>query len=198
MARPGKARRRRGLDRLLILGIDPAQHCGFALYESSEPLPLIIPGVLRTTGEDYEQRAADLGLKLTKLIRRRRPHFVAIEAPLRVQPGKKTPMKFMGEELPEEKVGSGLNAVISSNQMVGACCAVIGAFGIPFEMISSFTWRKSFLGFGRRPEWGRNDWKRAARQRCEQLRIPVTNDDMAEAVGVAFAGAGCVSFKMLR
>lgn len=183
---------------MLILGLDPAQSCGWAYYEATEPLVLIEPGVLRSKGEDFEQKAANLGYQLSRLIKRRRPNFVALEMPLRIQPVTKTAVKFMGEELEEQRHQSGLNAVISSNQMVGACVGVIGAFGIPFEMISSYTWRKSFLGFGRRPEWKRADWKRAARERCHQLRIPVTNDDMAEAVGVAFGGSGCVSFKMLR
>ena len=104
----------------------------------------------------------------------------------------------MGEQVEEQAVGSGLNAVISSNQMVGACSAIIGAYGIPFECIAPVSWRAQFLGFGRRPGWQRKDWKKAVRERCQQLKITVTNDDMADAVGVAFAAKACQTLKLLE
>lgn len=184
----------------MILGLDPSQSCGWALYDPDPGISLaaIRAGVLKAFGESYEHKSASLGFSLMKLIKANRPDFVAIEMPLRMQPGGKRPIKFMGEEVEEAAAGSGLNAVISSNQMVGACAAIIGAYNIPFECIAPVTWRTQFLGFGRRTGWARKDWKRAVRQRCQQLRIEVTNDDMADAVGIAFAAKACQTFKMLQ
>lgn len=183
---------------MLILGLDPAQNCGYALYENTANLSAIRPGVLRAIGDDYEHKAASLGFSLMKLIKADRPDFIVIEMPIRSQPAKQVrKVKFMGEERAEEASGSGLNAVISSNQMVGACAAIIGAYNIPFECIAPVSWRKQFLGFGTRPGWQRKDWKRAVRERCGQLKIIVTNDDMADAVGIAFAGSGSQTLKML-
>ena len=182
----------------LILGLDPSQKTGWALYDTASPLSSIRCGVLKAIGDDYEHKSASLGFALMKLIKADRPDFIAIEMPIRTQPGPpKRTVKFMGEDKIEEGGGSGLNAVISSNQMVGACAAIIGAFNIPFECIAPVTWRTQFLGFGRRPGWQRKDWKKAVRDRCGQLKIAVSNDDMADAVGVAFSGSACQTLKML-
>lgn len=184
---------------MLILGLDPSQQTGYALFDTSRDLSAIRAGTLRAVGDDYEHKSATLGYALMKLIKADRPDFIAIEMPIRTQPGtKKRKVKFMGEEQVEEASGSGLNAVISSNQMVGACAAIIGAYGIPFECIAPVTWRSQFLGFGRRPGWQRKDWKRAVRERCQGLKIIVTNDDMADAVGIAFAGRACQTLRMIE
>lgn len=185
----------------LILGLDAAQATGYALYDPSPSVPLaaIKAGVLKAVGESYEEKAAALGFALMKLIKANRPDFVAIEMPIRTQPGAiKRHVKFMGEQVEEQASGSGLNAVISSNQMVGACMGIIGAYGLPFEAIAPVTWRTQFLGFGRRTGWQRKDWKRAVRERCQQLKITVTNDDQADAVGIAFAAKACQTWRMIQ
>lgn len=182
-----------------ILGLDPSQTTGWALYDTEAHLSSIRAGVMRVSRAEggYEVKAAELGRQLTRLIRDERPDFVAMEEPLRTMPAGRKPVKFMGEELEQTESVGGVLAVISSNQMAGACSAIIGAFGIPFATISSATWRKQFLGFGKRPGWARADWKKACRERCKTLRIVVTNDDMADAVGVAFAGAGMQQAKIV-
>lgn len=185
---------------MIILGLDPSQATGWALYDTSAPLSAIRAGTIKVVGDDYEHKAASLGLGLVKIIKADRPDFIAIEMPLRAAPRPpKRKARFMGEETKEEMPsGPGLNALISSNQMVGAISAIVGAYRIPFEMIKDSVWRRQFLGFGTHKGWQRKDWKRAVRERCMQMRITVTNDDMADAVGVAFAGAACQTFKMLK
>lgn len=183
---------------MLILGLDPSQTTGYAYYEPGESLSTINVGTIRAAGGSYEVKAATLAQGLVRLIAQRRPDFIAMEMPLRTAPGVKRKKSFMGEEQEAQESFGALNAVISSNQMVGACAAIIGAYKIPFEMIAPITWRKHFLGFGRKPDWGRKDWKRATRQRCEQLKIRVTNDDQADAVGIAVAGEACQIFKSLK
>lgn len=184
---------------MLILGLDGAQNTGWALYDVNASLSAVKAGVIKATGDDYEHKAASLGLGLVRLIKADRPDFIVIEMPIRSQPARQVrKIKFMGEDHVEEATGSGLNAVISSNQMVGALSAIIGAYQIPFETIAPVTWRKQFLGFGTRPGWQRKDWKKAVRERCAQMRITVTNDDMADAVGIAFAGASLQTFRMMK
>ncbi|MFC6487341.1 hypothetical protein [Nitratireductor sp. GCM10026969] len=184
---------------MLILGLDPSQQCGYALYDTTANISAIRCGVLRAKGDFYEAKAADLARQLVKLIKTERPGFVAMEMPLRMQPGGKArKTKFMGEDVEEEQPkGSGINAVISSNQMVGSLIGIVGAYGLPFEIMSPSNWRKAAYGFGTRPGWGRADWKKHARQKCSQVRITVTNDDMAEACWIAFAGASSQTFKMI-
>lgn len=183
---------------MIILGLDQAQNCGYALYDTKAPLSAIRVGVIRAKEEKsdkYEDMSARLGLELMKLLKTERPDFVALEQPIRTMPGgggkKKTKVKFMGEAQTVEKtVGGGMNAVISSNQMTGAAASIVGAFRIPFMTIAPVTWRKCFLGFGTRPGWERDDWKRAARERCSSLKIKVTNNDQSDAVGIV-VGASC-------
>lgn len=183
---------------MIILGLDQAQTCGFAIYDTNAPLSAIRVGVIRAKEEKsdkYEDMSARLGLELMKLLKVERPDFVALEQPIRTMPGGggkvKAKVKFMGEEQTVEKaVGGGMNAVISSNQMTGAAAAIVGAFRIPFMTIAPVTWRKTFLGFGTRPGWERDDWKGATRARCTALKIKVTNNDQSDAVGVA-VGASC-------
>lgn len=178
---------------MIILGLDQAQNCGFAIYDTNAPLSAIRVGVIRAKEEKsdkYEDMSARLGLELMKLLKVERPDFVALEQPIRTMPGGggkvKAKVKFMGEEQTVEKaVGGGMNAVISSNQMTGAAAAIVGAFRIPFMTIAPVTWRKTFLGFGTRPGWERDDWKGATRARCTALKIKVTNNDQSDAVGVA-------------
>ncbi|MEO3387343.1 hypothetical protein [Mesorhizobium sp. CAU 1741] len=184
----------------LILGLDGAQNTGWAQYDTNASLSAIRAGVLRSAGDDYEHKAASLGLGMVRLIKENRPDFIVIEMPIRSMPAARQQRKvrFMGEERIEESSVGGLNAVISSNQMVGALAAIIGAYQIPFETIAPVTWRKQFLGFGTHKGWARKDWKKAVRERCRQLKIDVTNDDMADAVGIAFAGSSLQSFKMMQ
>lgn len=184
---------------MIILGLDIAKTTGWALYDTKSNLSSIIAGTLKADGENFEERSANFGNGLMNLIKKYRPHMIGIETPLRMAPmAPKRKMKFMGDELEDEaSAGGGINAVISSNQLVGAASGVIGCFQIPFITISSVTWRKSFLGIGTHKGWVRKDWKKAARDRCDQLKIRVTNDDQSDAVGVAFAASGTQMAKML-
>jgi hypothetical protein len=81
--------------------------------------------------------------------------------------------------------------------LVCAAVAIIAAYRIPWETISSQTWRKVFLGMGRSPGFDRAMWKRAAVERCRALKIAVKNADAAEAVGISIAGASCQRFRMI-
>lgn len=182
---------------MIILGLDVAQKTGSALYDDSRPLSAIEAGVLKAVGQDYEDKSAALARALFILVREAKPDLIAIEMPIRTQPTGRRTVKMMGEEQVVEG-GSGLNAVISSNQLVGAVAAVCGIKAIPFVTIAPATWRRAFLGFSRKPGWGRKDWKKAVREQCARERIVVTNDDMADAVGVAVAAKNTDTYRMLQ
>lgn len=205
---------------MLILGLDPSQKAGYALYDPSEPLSAMRCGTLRIDASkgDFEGNAGLLGRALVGVLRERRnpqtgkpilPDFAVVEAAPR-QPagffrkgGGKPTVKFMGQEMvtqdgdTEAPIGGGLQSTLSTNQMAAALCAILGAYKIPFETMRDSEWRKAAFGFGKRAGWSRPDWKRHARQMCAQSKIVATNDDMAEACWIAFAGAGCQRFKML-
>jgi hypothetical protein len=188
----------------IILGLDGAQCTGFAYYDTQRSLASIRAGLIRATGESYEEKAIDLHRKLLVMMREQRPDFVAIEMPLRAQPGGKRVQTFMGEAQ-EVEGGSGVNAVISSNQMVSALACAAGAKGIPRIVIAVNSWRPLFYGKGFKPPMNavkergkivqKPDWKGAAVAMCAQLKIPVPNHDAAEAVGIAFAASGTPAFK---
>lgn len=178
----------------LILGIDPATRTGFAIYDDDKPPSAIRAWSVTLKGGSDELKAAQAGAVLVDVIQEYRPDFVAIEAPLKnVVQHKKRSQTMFGEE-----TSSTINpaSVILPCLITGAFLGNVGGFGLPWTTIPVSTWRKQFHGSGRRPGWKRDDWKKAARQRCDQLRISVKNDDAAEAVGVAFAAPSTDVFKM--
>lgn len=195
----------------LILGLDPSQKTGWALYDTTCQPSAIRCGVLKVKGEagEFEHNAGILGRLLKDLIKDgiARPHFAVIERAPR-QPygsfraGKPSTIKFMGEEVAAQDGdvggGNGLQSTLSTNQMAAALASVLGCFNIPFETMTDSEWRKAAYGFGRRSGWTRPDWKRHARQTCHQMRISVTNDDMAEACWIAFAGKASQTFRMMQ
>jgi hypothetical protein len=198
---------------MLILGLDPSQKTGWALYDPSCDLSTIRCGVLKFTAETgkFEQNASKLGRTFATFVKEQgRPDFAVIEQAPRQPAGQfkgksqaKT-VRFMGQEMPAQNGdddsggGGGLQSTLSTNQMAAALAAILGAYNIPFVTMTDSNWRKRAYGFGRRTGWVRDDWKKHSRQQCAQLKIRATNDDMAEACWIAFAGAGTEEFKMLQ
>lgn len=195
---------------MLIAGFDPSQKTGWAFYDPDADLSAMRCGTLKATGTDFEDKAASLAMGLVALLKQNRdprtqkiilPDFAVIERAPRQQysQGGKKP-KFMGEAVEDAEEGGsvpGLSGTLSTNQMTGALCAILGAYHIPFETIMPVTWRKAAYGFGTHRGWKRPDWKRQAREQCARAKIIATNDDSAEACWIAFAGKGCQSFRML-
>lgn len=181
----------------LILGVDQAQNSGFAWYETDRSVSAIEAGVLKADGESIVRKATNLGRQFFILLRQRRPDLIAFEAPILTAPAARRTVKFMGEEQQVQGV-QGLNAVISSNDILSAMATAADIKAIPWVIIPSPTWRKAFLGFARQPGWQRKDWKKAVREACARERITVTNDDMADAVGIAIAARNTPEFKQIQ
>lgn len=187
---------------MVILGIDPSSSvCGWAIYDTDKPVSAIITGNIKPKGDTPEQKSAFLGRDLVALVKRHgRPDFVAIEAPMRTAPAaRRNPKRSLLEGVDElqQPAVQGLGALAITNQMVGALMGVIGAYGLPFEVLAPRTWRKAFLGSFSHSKMDRQAWKKAARARCDMLKISVNNMDEAEAAGISFAGASTQTFKML-
>jgi Holliday junction resolvasome RuvABC endonuclease subunit len=178
----------------LILGLDIATVTGFAWYEPGSSLSSIKTGLIKAVGDNAEEKAASLATQLVALFKSGRPDFVAIEQPMRnIKSFRKTKTDLAGV-MDEQTINP--NA-LQLEGLVCAAVAIIAAYRIPWETISSQTWRKTFLGMGRSPGFDRAMWKRAAVERCRVLKIEVKNADAAEAVGISIAGAGCQRFRML-
>lgn len=179
----------------LILGIDIATTTGCALYDPAKNISAIDAWSFKVKGESHEQKAYDMGLRIIEILKEKRPTFVALEAPKKnLITHRKTVQTLVGDH---DEAAMNPASVILPNQLTGAVLAVLAGFGLPFCTIPDSTWRKQFLGFGRKPGWQSADWKRASRDRCDQLGVHVTNNDQSDAVGVAFAAPSHEAFKMM-
>lgn len=197
---------------MIILGLDPAQKTGWAIYDTARSLSAIRCGTLKINAAkgEFEQNAAALGEALRKLLESEigRPDLAVLErAPRKpyAKPrsqGAVRQVKFMGVEMPaqdgdEDGGVTGLQSVLSTGQMTGGLSAVLGCFSIPIGTMTTGQWHKAAYGFGTRKGWDRKSWKRHAREMCSHHRITATNDDMAEACWIAFAGTASDAFKQM-
>lgn len=175
---------------ITIMSLDIATVTGVALWRIRDHESAIRTFSVKVTGGSHEEKAVNAGPIFRELFREHRPHFISLEAPRKdVQQHEKVEKQFSlptGEQRqPEMTINPA--SVILPNQLTGAILGQIGICKLPWCTIPELTWRKSFLGFARKKGWSRPDYKKAARQRCELLGVNVTNDDMADAVGVLWA-----------
>lgn len=180
---------------MLILGLDIATTTGFAWYEPGSSLASIKTGLIKAEGENAEEKAASLAQQLVVMFKAGRPDFVAIEQPMRNVKSFRKVRNDLAGAVEEQTINP--NA-LQLEGLVCAAVAIIAAYRIPWETISSATWRKHFLGMGRAPNFDRQAWKRAAVERCRVFKIAVKNADAAEAVGIAMAGEATQGFRMMQ
>ena len=78
--------------------------------------------------------------------------------------------------------------------LVGQAIEVCARLSIPIHVVHQASWRKSFIGVSRAPKGNTdNKWlKKEAMKRCDLLRIPATNLDAAEAVGIVWHLRGVI------
>lgn len=208
---------------MIVLGLDIATTTGFAWYDASPSVSLssIKTGLIKAEGKADEDKAGSLAVQLIAELhehvdgrRVRKPiDFVAIERPL--------PNVMQFEKETDDLAGGSVETTINPNQMllhqlIGAACAILAAYKIPYVTIAPQSWRASYFGKGFKPPkkpvkdkhgnqkknrrgelmW-KNDWKTPAIEKARALRIEVRNADAAEAVGIAFAGAGHDALRMM-
>jgi Holliday junction resolvasome RuvABC endonuclease subunit len=189
----------------LLLGLDIATTTGFAWYQPADSqsmneikasLSSMEPGSFKVTGEEYEDRAADMSQHMIKLIKTRRPDLIIIEKPIRnVMQHRKTVHDMAGER---EEMTINAGTALLLNQLTGCVMGIIRAYNVPYLVLPSSTWRKASYGFGTHKGWTSKDWKKYARTKCAENKIVVTNDDMAEACWIAKAGEFSRSFIMMQ
>ncbi len=173
-----------------IMALDIATTTGYVIWELHRNHASIRAYSIKAKGDTYEDKAYFIGPAIREVLREHRPHFVSFETPRRdVQQHKKVDKQLhlgVGEP-PAGEMTINPASVILPSELTGAILGQLGICGLPWCAIPEGTWRKSFLGFGRQKGWARADYKKAARERCEMLSIDVSNNDMADAVGVAWA-----------
>lgn len=189
---------------MIILGLDIATVSGFCVWDTSKDLSSAHVWSHRLKGETHEVKAAELGPIISKTLKKHNPDLVAIEAPLKnIIQHQKTTQTLIGEQT---SMAMNPASVILPNQLVGAAMGIVGAFdealaktgGQPWQIIPELTWRKAFLGYARKKGMTRKDYKRAAREVCDEKGVTVTNDDQADAVGVTFAARHSDRFRLLE
>lgn len=177
---------------MLILGLDIATICGWALYDTTSQNPSSTrAGAFVAEGDDEEKYGEFAGF-LIPFLRQHKPDFVSIERPMRSVENASTGMVLNG--------------------MVGAAVALIwGGYKIPYGTIAPQTWHASYFPRGFRPpniiikkrdtgqlvDTGKADWKTAAVDQAlrDRITLPATKkagrEDAAEAVGVAVCWKKC-------
>ena len=159
----------------LIVGLDIASTAGIAFYDTDRAEAAIIARTIKVKGDSSEEKAWRAPQAFYRLIEAQgKPNFVCIEEALKHAPS-----------------GKSIHPVIQANVLAGSYVGVLGLFGCPAETVTPAVWRKAMFGDGRRKGWSSPDWKRAAKQQCQQMGVDVKNADEAEAVLIAIYGARC-------
>lgn len=176
-----------------FFSLDVATRCGWALWtDRGSESPAVSCGSWPCIGRDFDEKCAVLSDHLTETLRgqRRRQAPVvkaAIEAPIRRLPTRKR-MRDDGVEVDE--LASNPHTMLVLPAMIGAACAILRQFGVPWTIVAPSTWRKVALGTGRAPVGKGTAWfKSEMRMRAEilgaKLDFRVPNHDAADAVGIA-------------
>lgn len=194
-----------------LLGIDPATKTGWALYE---PIPGHNPrvrlGIIEADGSSDARLFADFAIRIARLFAEVEPDVVGLEAPIpsfaageliedpnALIPGSRVRRQIRDERSVRRSLG--LRAIILAN--IGARRHSRGLpSGIPYEEVTSQTWRKSFFGKGTKPpatvapKNRRPWWKAQAVAQAKLLgnawKFAVPGPDAAEALGIAVWLAG--------
>ncbi len=185
---------------MLILGFDQATISGFAYYDTAKPVAAIQVGTIDATpdkkkGEGDIHRLATLTIATARMLNDRRPDFMILEAPMKVGVERRTTKQTLQGNV--EQLSANWLAHGVAHEIFGLLVGLAIERRIPLAYVPPATWRRSFLGFGKRDGWDRPQWKKAARARCDQLRIDVKNSDEAEAVALALCAPNTQEYRKL-
>jgi hypothetical protein len=145
-------------------------------------------GSFKSVGDTFFDTIWDFHPKFLKLIKEFRPDYVIVEEGLAVIPQFEVTKKLLtGEEVKRLVVNANSSLVLQ--RILGDVQAILRGMSIPHETVAVETWRKTFLGYGRKKGMTQDAYKKAARAQCEALGINVSNNDQAEAAGILYWGA---------
>lgn len=173
-----------------ILGIDPSKSkTGWAFWESGRHQSSIIAGSFTSIGESHFEAVDDFIAKLVPVIKQFKPDFVASEQQMaNIKQHKRKTNNLAGSH---EEWAVDARAPIILNRIAGSIQAICKGLHIPHEEVAPETWRKAFLGYGRKAGFQPDDYKRAAKAQCQLENITVKNIDQADAVGVVWWAGRC-------
>lgn len=167
---------------MILLALDPSlTRCGHASFEAP---PVRLEGLL--TGSFSSDDPADFTRQLRGLIDAVAPGMIFAEEARKVilTYGKKQLLAGPNDGPMTTPNGDQLKL----SEVQGAIRGLAEAKGIPLVLVPPKTWRAKVLGNGNLP---RAEAKRAAKNHCRYLKIPVRNHDQAEAVCIGLWGATC-------
>lgn len=183
---------------MLILAFDQSiSRTGWCLYEPPSHSSMLIGSFTSRpeTNMGTEEKAAIFCDEIEKLFRAHKPQFVVWEAATEII--RSYPKQGKTDLIGEQKVQG---VTVTADQLIlrdiqGHIRHAARARRIAYEAVNPKTWRAAILKNG---NLGRDDAKKKAREFCQMLRIPVKNDDQAEAVCIALWGASSQTFKMMN
>jgi len=176
---------------MIVLGLDIATTTGWALHETIDRRAnrvRIECGSFKSSGSDHVEQCSAMANSMIALLKRlrgegRQPELVAMEAPL------------LHKAVSQRRTA---RSEFLAPAFHGAAVAIIAAYRVPMVAVAPQTWRLAFCGEGVRPPKSvpkgktRDWWKREVRLRAdllgEDLGFIVKNNDVSDAIGVAFWG----------
>lgn len=182
---------------MLILAFDQSiARTGWALYEPPSHSSMLIGSFTSRpeTGMSAEEKTAIFCDETEKLFRTHKPQFVVWEAAAEV-------IRSFAKQGREDLAGptKAPPLTVNADQLIlrdiqGHIRHAARARRIPYEAVQPRTWRAAILKNG---NLGRDEAKKKAKEFCQMLRIPVKNDDQAEAVCIALFGASTQTYRMM-
>lgn len=141
-------------------------------------------GSFKSEGDSLFETIEDFHPKFLKLVREYGPDHVVFEEGLSNIPVYETETEDLAGV--RAKVSVNANSSLVLQRLLGDVQAVLMGLRKSYESVTESTWRKAFLGYGRKAGMNRKAYKKAARMVCDDMHINVTNDDQAEAAGVCY------------
>ncbi|MDO8311424.1 MAG: crossover junction endodeoxyribonuclease RuvC [Sideroxyarcus sp.] len=161
---------------MTILGIDPGYgRIGYAVLQkrSAQHIDLITYGCIETSAKTpHEQRLAELGTQIRRLISAHTPDMLAMEQLFFVK---------------------NVTTAIRVGEARGVILAIAGARHIPVRECTPTAMKRAVTGYG-------NATKQQIQRMMEQvfhLKKAIEPDDAADAVAIAWTILGTMSFKYI-
>jgi predicted nuclease with RNAse H fold len=159
---------------MLVMGLDVASVTGWALHDTDRPPSAIICGSFRCDGKTAFDKVSSMRAKLPLVIRKHRPDFVAIEAPLTFIKQHKTKKRDMlGEHEQESTINP--HTVFILNRLAASAQTIVEGFNIRCCEVAPRSWQANVL------LKGSGSAKERAKATCEALRIEAANADQRDA-----------------
>lgn len=180
-----------------ILALDVSKSkTGWAFWDTTRHHTSIITGSFKTEGDTLFETVDNFHPSLTKLLKQFNPDYVVFEEGMANIPTYEVERSDMAGERKEVVVNANSSLVLQ--RLLGDVQGILRGFRKPHESVTPATWRKAFLGYGRKTGFKSPDYKRAAKAQCELEGISnVSNADEAEAAGIAFwTGRKSKNFQM--